>query len=301
MYLLEQSMRTPDGSRYAIRLVRSDRMESLLREYDSESFLTTLLVAIGLAQVVFVAVVIGTVRRLVSPLRKASAIAASIGPRNLRARLQPEGLPSELQPLIAAFNHALERLEKGYSVQQEFLAAAAHELKTPLALFRAELEVGSENRLQLLKDVDLMARQVHQLLHLAEVSESRNYHFETQDIARVAFEVHDFMNRHARRHNVALDLRTPETPVWLQLDRGAVFVLIRNLVENAIEHAHPGQHRHGGADIHGPGSEEPGSGRDGRRESSALHPVLARQFAHGSGYRRCGSGPFDLPGDRADA
>ena len=239
MYLLEQSMRTPDGSRYAIRLVRSDRMESLLREYDSESFLTTLLVAIGLAQVVFVAVVIGTVRRLVSPLRKASAIAASIGPRNLRARLQPEGLPSELQPLIAAFNHALERLEKGYSVQQEFLAAAAHELKTPLALFRAELEVGSENRLQLLKDVDLMARQVHQLLHLAEVSESRNYHFETQDIARVAFEVHDFMNRHARRHNVALDLRTPETPVWLQLDRGAVFVLIRNLVENAIEHAHP--------------------------------------------------------------
>ena len=115
MYLLEQSMRTPDGSRYAIRLVRSDRMESLLREYDSESFLTTLLVAIGLAQVVFVAVVIGTVRRLVSPLRKASAIAASIGPRNLRARLQPEGLPSELQPLIAAFNHALERLEKGYS------------------------------------------------------------------------------------------------------------------------------------------------------------------------------------------
>lgn len=239
MYLLERSMRTADGSRYAIRLVRSDRMESLLREYDSESFLTTLLVAIGLAQVVFVAVVICTVRRLVSPLRKASAIAASIGPRNLRARLQSEGLPSELQPLIAAFNHALERLEKGYSVQQDFLAAAAHELKTPLALFRAELEVGSENRQQLLKDVDLMARQVHQLLHLAEVSESRNYHFETQDIARVAFEVHDFMTRHARRHNVALDLRTPEMPVWLQLDRGAVFVLIRNLVENAIEHAHP--------------------------------------------------------------
>lgn len=240
MYLLAQPLQVAQGPRYDVRLVRSDRMESLLRQYDSESFLTTLLVAIGVSQIVFIGVVIYTVRRLMRPLRQASATAASISPRNLRTRLQPEGLPSELQPLIGAFNHALERLEQGYQTQQDFLAAAAHELKTPLALFRAELEVGTADRGRLLKDVDLMARQVHQLLHLAEVSESRNYHFEIQDISQVVCEVHDYMERYARRHRIVLAVNhRPETPVRLPLDRGAVFVLIRNLVENAIEHATP--------------------------------------------------------------
>jgi two-component system sensor histidine kinase QseC len=49
--------------------------------------------------------------------------------------------------------------------------------------------------------------------------------------------VRDYMERYALQHNVALNLIMPDEPVRLRFDRGAVFVLIRNLVENGIEHA----------------------------------------------------------------
>jgi two-component system sensor histidine kinase QseC len=244
MYLQTKILQSGNGPRYVLRLLRSQRMDSLLRHHKSKSFMASMLIAVVLAQLVFIAVVVYIGRRLVRPLREVSAAAASITPRNLRTRLQAQGLPLELRPLIEAFNHALERLEQGYQSQQDFLAAAAHELKTPLALFRAEIEVGKQDPSQLLKDVDLMARQVHQLLHLAEVSEARNYCFEVLDMKEVVCEVRDYMERYAFQHNVALDLIVPDAAVKLRFDRGAVFVLIRNLVENGIEHAEPSSSVH---------------------------------------------------------
>ncbi|MFP3354041.1 HAMP domain-containing protein, partial [Pseudoalteromonas sp. SIMBA_153] len=65
------------------------------------------------------------------PLRELSESAAQISPRSLQSRLENKRVPSEIAPLVNSFNHALERLEHGYRVQQEFLATAAHELKTP--------------------------------------------------------------------------------------------------------------------------------------------------------------------------
>ena len=91
-------------------------------------------------------------------------------------------------------------------MQQEFLASAAHELKTPLALMRGQVELSeSEDRDLLLHDIDVMARQVHQLLHLAEVSEVGNYEFEPVDVGAVAGEAVAFLQRLAQRATVHLD------------------------------------------------------------------------------------------------
>ncbi len=74
------------------------------------------------------------------PLHEVSASAAAISPRSVHGRLQVDRVPTEIVPLVESFNRALERLERGYRVQQEFLGTAAHELKTPLALIRAQVE-----------------------------------------------------------------------------------------------------------------------------------------------------------------
>ena len=117
-------------------------------------------------------------------------------------------MPRELRPLIRAFNEALDRLQKGYQVQQEFLASAAHELKTPLALIRGQVELSeSPDRDLLLGDIDRMARQVHQLLHLAEVSEARNFQMAALDLGAVAAEATTFLQRLAQRAGVHLELR----------------------------------------------------------------------------------------------
>ena len=150
-------------------------------------------------------------------------------------------MPRELRPLIRAFNQALDRLQQGYRVQQEFLASAAHELKTPLALIRGQVELSeSADRELLLGDIDRMARQVHQLLHLAEVSEARNFQMAELDMGGVAGEAVAFLQRLALRGNVHLDLRVAEALAPRRADRGAVFVLLKNLIENAIQHSPSG-------------------------------------------------------------
>ncbi|MBW8778083.1 MAG: two-component sensor histidine kinase, partial [Burkholderiales bacterium] len=98
----------------------------------------------------------------------------------------------------------------------------------------------SADRELLLGDIDRMARQVHQLLHLAEVSEARNYQMAETGLESVAEEAVAFLQRLAQRGNVHLDLRAVEGLAPRRADRAAVFVLMKNLIENAIQHSPSG-------------------------------------------------------------
>ena len=240
-----------DGKRYRIRAARSDRLVAGLTEFAGRMYLRAGAVSTIVALSTFAVIVFLTNRRLVRPLQRASRIASHISPRNLSARLQVEGLPSELEPLIDALNGALSRLENGFRVQQDFLATAAHELKTPLSLLQAEVELGNPDREVLLRDIALMARQVNQLLHLAEASEDHNYRFSHVSLREVADDAMNYLSRMADQRDVRLllDVSTGERSV--EADRGAVFMLFKNLLENAVQHSFPGGvvvlsiHRHG--------------------------------------------------------
>ncbi|MFL9984340.1 ATP-binding protein [Paraburkholderia sediminicola] len=177
-----------------------------------------------------------TVHRVLKPLREASRAAARITPRNLTTRLSIEGVPSEIKPLINAFNEALNRLENGFAVQQQFLASAAHELQTPLTLIRGQIELqpGIDDKELLFREIDLMARQVRQLLHLAEVSESQNFSFGEVNIVDVVQDVVAYLARKADRKEVALRLETTAASPSIWADRSALFILLKNIVENAI-------------------------------------------------------------------
>jgi two-component system, OmpR family, sensor histidine kinase QseC len=173
------------------------------------------------------------------PLRTLSESATSISPRTLHARLRTEAVPSEIAPLVHSFNRALDRLEHGYRVQQEFLATAAHELKTPLALIRAQVELRGEreDRDALLGDVEHMTRQVQQLLLLAEASEVQSYGFAIVDVQEVAQDVVAHLQRMAEAAHVHVTFSGSASAAQWRADRGALFTLLKNLLENAIQHA----------------------------------------------------------------
>jgi len=196
-------------------------------------FSAVLIVAFGLCAYV-------TLRYALKPLLGVSEAATAISPRSLHARLQTETMPAEISPLVDSFNRVLERLEHGFRLQQEFLANAAHELKTPLALIRAQIELRDEDKSErdsLLGDVDYMARQVQQLLLLAEASEVRNYSFATVAVRDVALEVIAFLQLMAEAADVRVTVSEASGGVLWQADRGALFTLLKNLLENAIQHA----------------------------------------------------------------
>jgi signal transduction histidine kinase len=179
-----------------------------------------------------------TLRYALKPVRRVSDAAAEISPRALNVRLHTHAVPREVAPLVDSFNRALERLEQGYRIQQEFLATAAHELKTPLALVRAQVELGppSDQRSVLLQDVEHMSRQVQQLLHLAEASEAQNYRPTVVDMNEVVREAASYLQRMADGAGVRWELPEQSVSVFWQADRGALFTLLKNLLENAVQH-----------------------------------------------------------------
>lgn len=172
------------------------------------------------------------------PLRQLSESAASISLRSLDARLSSKGVPLEIAPLVESFNWALDRLGNGYRVQKDFMATAAHELKTPLALIRAQIEVLDEcdDRNALLNDVSHMTRHVQQLLLLAEVSEEQNYKLISVYAGEVVDEVVVYLQPMTKKANVLIRALHHSDVNW-RADSSALFVLLKNLLENAIQHA----------------------------------------------------------------
>jgi two-component system, OmpR family, sensor histidine kinase QseC len=223
---------------YYIQVAITERFAKLARSLISHLVVSDMLRFVLASVVLFTIAVYFTLRRVLMPLRDTSAAAARIDAHNISKRLSTRNIPNEFLPVVDAFNLTLDRLEKGYIVQRAFLAGAAHELKTPLALIRAQIDMdGTSDRQTLLHDLDLMARQVNQLLHLAEASETQNYVFESVDVAAVTEDVVDYLRRLAEVREVLVDIRcAPGTPA-LRADRGALFMLLKNLLENAIQHS----------------------------------------------------------------
>jgi signal transduction histidine kinase len=181
-------------------------------------------------------------RKALHPLEEASALAQKIGPARTDLRLPEARMPRDVLPLVRAVNEALHRLERGFALQQEFVADAAHELRTPLAILRAEVEALADRQAahELLSDIAGMTRIVNQLIETAEFDRLTIQPGDVADIRAVCFDVVAFMApvTVAQGRNIAIS--GASEPVWVEGNAGALFQAARNLVENAIAHTPPG-------------------------------------------------------------
>lgn len=176
------------------------------------------------------------------PLRKISERAASIGPATISQRLPLGSAPREIAPLVTAFNAALDRLEAGWRAQQEFSANAAHELRTPLATLRAQVEslLEPEERKDAIEEFDRLSRLIAQLLTLAEADsgeEASKGPFDLVEMARIlTSEMAGAILASGR--DVAFESAHERWDCYGS--SGLVEVALRNLLENAMRHTPPG-------------------------------------------------------------
>ncbi|WP_246129738.1 sensor histidine kinase [Verticiella sediminum] len=232
------------GQTWFVQLTVSTRIINFLHQEFAVPFIRLGILSLGLILLfVFGACAYISLKFSLRPLRNASLAAAEISLKSLNERLQTDRVPLEIAPLIGNFNAALDRIEKGFRIQQDFLAKAAHELKTPLALIRAEVDLmeGCDDvREPLLAHVEHLTRHVQQLLLLAEACEPLSYQLSDINACEVAHDVVSFLRKVADESNINLTISSLSGESMWHADRGAFFTLLKNLIENAIQHAPPG-------------------------------------------------------------
>lgn len=179
------------------------------------------------------------VRRALKPVLRASEQARSIEPGNIAFRLPTDDLPAEIRPLVEGFNQALDRLESGFRMQREFVADAAHELRTPLAVLRARVDAleNPEALSPLRRDIEVMARIIEQLLEVAELDASVASLDDVLDLRTICGHVVDHMAPVAQSSGRVLSLGGSRNPVLIRGNEDLIFRAVRNLVENALKHA----------------------------------------------------------------
>jgi signal transduction histidine kinase len=151
-------------------------------------------------------------------------------------------MPSEIAPLVAAVNGALDRLERGFRAQREFTADAAHELRTPLAILRAHVDTIEDKQLadSLREDIDAMSRLVAQLLELTEIDTLTISSDEIADLNAMCMRTVTSLHPLAAAEGKQVELETPPKPVLVFGNQDMLGRAVRNLLENAIRHTAAG-------------------------------------------------------------
>jgi signal transduction histidine kinase len=178
------------------------------------------------------------VRRSFRPVLLASKQASEIGPRRTDIRLSLAKIPSEIRPLVEAINQALDRLERGFKIEREFSADAAHELRTPLAILRTRIDTLPDKEIAgpLRKDVESMSRTVGQLLETAELETVVIDPAARAELRAICADVVGFLAPLALDQGKDIALSGAEHEVWISGDAEMIGRAVRNLVENAIRH-----------------------------------------------------------------
>ncbi len=216
--------------------------------------------------------------RVLAPLRRTAAAIAAKTPDDL-AQVDAGGQPRELQPVVAALNGVLARLDAALQAERRFTADAAHELRTPLAgldmhaqlLQRQHPALAAPFR-KLRQDIGRVTALVDSLLALARLDPLAREQLVRRPVALAPLlaRLLDADVQQAQRRGIVLDVRCELETV--SADPQMLEMALRNLVDNALRYCPDGSRieiaacRHGGrARIavrdDGPGVDEASRGR----------------------------------------
>jgi two-component system sensor histidine kinase QseC len=193
------------------------------------------------------------VRRALAPVRQLSEDIASRGADELQPVASAQ-TPAELQPLVAAMNGLFSRIETTLARERRFTADAAHELRTPLAVLRAQWDVvrraepgaaRDEAEAKLGQGMERLDRLVTQMLALSRLEAgSAAPAMQEVDWPAVVEQAMSDCLPLAERRRVELACEGLEggarPPLPLRGDMALLTVLLRNLLDNAVRYAPAG-------------------------------------------------------------
>ena len=176
----------------------------------------------------------------VNPLARLTKSISKRGPKDLRP--VAASVPAEMVPLVSSLNSLMHRLEKSLTRSEDFITEAAHRVRTPLTVVRAQAEItlrqidkprNRKNLKEIIRAIDESSRAAGQLLDHAMVT------FRADNLALEKVNVCQLINDTVDRLRPLADLRDISLEVELFHPASVLgdTILLQNALYNIIDNA----------------------------------------------------------------
>lgn len=254
LHALGYSTVTEGGARWRVfgearagRRIQVAQLSAVRDGYASElerRLLLPLLVLLVLLAALFYAVV----GRVLRPIERLARTVAQRSAHELLP-LDDAALPPELEPIVAALNSLLGKIDQAMAAQRNFVADAAHELRSPLAALKLQLQLAERGATEhdrmaavgkLHERLDRATRLVEQLLTMARQESDQAPAMAPVDLHALAQQaVADHVD-YAEIKAIDLGVDSASAAVIVEGNADGLAIVLGNLVSNALRYGDAG-------------------------------------------------------------
>ncbi len=214
--------------------------------------LTNLFIMLAVVFIIFlIPTVIGghlLAQSAMQPIVVISEKLKKISSQNLDERIATPDTDDEIKELAVTFNSLLDRLSQAFKRERQFISDIAHELKTPLATQRTNIEVTLSHKrskedykkalAETLVDNNRISSTVKNILDLAwSEAENAKNQFETVDLSYLTEELKDIGMKMVFTKRIHIS-GTTESGIKVRGKRDKLFHALLNIVDNAVKYTH---------------------------------------------------------------
>jgi signal transduction histidine kinase len=231
----------PAGGVAGWRLIRDIQAEQMQQQ------LNGLLMWSGVALAIMAVVSLGlgwiVAGRLLRPVHELTGMARRLSESTLHERIKLQRPHDELKELADTFDAMLERLDRAFAGQRQFVANASHELRTPLTIIRTELDVALADPGLSREELEATGAAIREALARSEevidgllvlARSDALADTEAVDLAELARE--SFEQHAAEADEAELGAELALSPAVVDGDRRLLGRMVDNLVQNAVRH-----------------------------------------------------------------
>lgn len=173
----------------------------------------------------------------------------NIETEHLKKRLPLHPAKDEINALSEVINEMLSRLENSFNQTRQFTADASHELRTPIAIMKAGIEVALSKERDVrgyqqvlantLEDLSRLSKIIENLFILAKADAGRyELHTEQMNLSPVITEIVEQLKLIAEPKNIFVSTEKMED-AFIEGDELLIRMLLLNLIDNAVKYTHP--------------------------------------------------------------
>ncbi|MBX5173394.1 HAMP domain-containing histidine kinase [Rhizobium sp. NZLR1b] len=232
-FRLSAVVRSVTGPAGEMKIIAHGRVQpfTVLITMASNVVAISIFLALALVSVIATPII---VKRALAAVTTVAEEAEQIDADRRGFRLSEDKIPREIGPLVRAFNGALGRLDDAFDRQRRFIASAAHELRTPIAILRMKIDAANEKGTRsLLPDVLRLANLSEQLLDIHRLdSGTPADRIDVSLMARnVAADLAPMLVASGKSIEVTIDKPGMMIGNAISIERA-----LTNLIQNAVEH-----------------------------------------------------------------